>query len=127
MTKLVLIRGLPGSGKSTLAKLLHGFVHLEADMYFMRSGQYCYDASKISDAHGWCLFKAGQAISQRRNVVVSNVFARICEMDPYIELAARYGIQTNIVEAKGNFENVHHVPEDKIQLMKERWEVYNET
>ena len=37
--ELTIIRGLPGSGKSTLAQALvlgAGFVHYEADMYFLK-------------------------------------------------------------------------------------------
>lgn len=52
--KLVLIRGLPGSGKSTIARAMAAYEHYEADMYFEKGGEYCYDASKIKDAHEWC-------------------------------------------------------------------------
>jgi energy-coupling factor transporter ATP-binding protein EcfA2 len=55
-TELVLIRGLPGAGKSTMAKVLAlvGYEHFEADMFFVKDGTYCYDRTRIRDAHAWC-------------------------------------------------------------------------
>ncbi len=46
MKELFLLRGLPGSGKSTLAKSLSDS-HIEADMFFMKDGEYKFDGSKI--------------------------------------------------------------------------------
>jgi len=74
MSKLILIRGLSGSGKSTLAKQMKGVVHFEADMFFMKDGKYCYEPSRIKDAHAWCQSKTLRALRSGKDTVVSNTF-----------------------------------------------------
>jgi len=66
MKELLLLRGLPGSGKSTLAKLLGG-EHIEADMYFMKDGEYHFDGSKLKIAHEWCRNQASYLILSLKN------------------------------------------------------------
>ncbi len=119
--KLILIRGLPGSGKSTKAKVfgLIGYEHYEADMFFIRDGRYVYDASRIRDAHAWCQRMTREALAQGRRVVVSNTFTRLSELAPYLNMSD--GIR--VVEARGNWNNVHDVPPQTISRMAERWEV----
>jgi hypothetical protein len=58
-------------------------------------------------------------------IVVSNTFTLEWEMKPYFELAKVYGYKvfTIIVENRHNGKNVHEVPEDKIQMMKDRFEI----
>lgn len=122
--ELVLVRGLPGSGKSTIARNMEGYIHIEADMYFVRKNGYQYDPSKIKDAHAWCQKRAKDALSINKNVVVSNTFTRVFEMEPYFEMAKKYGANIRVIEAKGNYKNIHNVPEQVIALMKGRWEKY---
>jgi phenolic acid decarboxylase len=58
-------------------------------------------------------------------VVVSNTFTQEWEMEPYFEMARRYGyrVHTVIVENRHGGSNVHGVPEDKLEIMKNRFEV----
>jgi hypothetical protein len=58
-------------------------------------------------------------------VVVSNTFTQEWEMKPYIEMAERYGyrVHTLIVENRHGGNNVHGVPDDKLEIMKNRFEV----
>jgi predicted kinase len=125
MKGLYLLRGLPGSGKSTLAKSLGG-KYAEADQYFMEDGEYKFNTSKIKDAHAWC-----QDIvhSYLRNgvekVIVSNTFTQEWEMESYYKLAEQYGyrVYSLIVENRHGGVNVHGVPGDKLEQMKNRFEI----
>ena len=122
--ELLLIRGLPGSGKSTMAKeyAKAGYVHCEADQYFEVNGQYRFDASKLSAAHADCLQRAIAALDAGYPVVVANTFTRRWEMEPYVKAAKIRGVNVRIVEATGNWPNVHGVPEYAVERMRARWE-----
>lgn len=122
--ELVLIRGLPGSGKSTMARgaMFDDFEHYEADMFFELGGEYCYDSSKIRDAHEWCQRETFKALSNGKSVVVSNTFTRRFEMYPYFDMAKTFGIEPRIMEANGSWPNVHGVPAKVVDMMRQRWE-----
>lgn len=124
MNTLLLIRGLPGSGKSTLAKeyVAIGWEHYEADMYFMQNGTYNFDASKLHQAHKWCQRKTREALELGKNVVVSNTFTTHKEMKEYKDLAGELGVKLEVLTATGNYNNVHNVPQDKLDQMKARWQ-----
>jgi predicted kinase len=125
MKELFLLRGLPGSGKSTLAKSLAG-CHVEADMFFMKGGEYKFDVSKLSEAHKFCQDKtASYMYTNWPRVVVSNTFTQEWEMKPYFEMAEKYGyrVYSLIVENRHGGVNEHGVPEEKLEQMKNRFEV----
>ena len=130
--ELVLIRGLPGSGKSTMAKSMAGYMHYEADMYFMQeshSGRefYHFDASKVHFAHAWCM-KATEdvmAMGFDEDVIVSNTFTTEKELKPYLELAKEYNyrVVSLVVENRHGNESIHGVPEETMQKMERRFSV----
>ena len=122
---MFIIRGLPGSGKSTLAKTMCAnktYVHIEADHFFCnpKTGEYEFDYRNLKKAHKWCQKKCLAMLSVGKNVIVSNTFIRIWEMQPYMDM----GVPFNIIECKCNFKNIHNVPSYTIQKMSERWEQY---
>ena len=126
MKELFLLRGLPGSGKSTLAKTLGGN-HYEADMYFMTpSGKYEFNPASLRRAHEWCqdLVLMDMVKSEQR-IVVSNTFTQEWEMKPYLDMAqARgYRVHTLIVENRHGGINEHGVPADKLEQMRNRFEI----
>jgi predicted kinase len=127
--ELYIVRGLPGSGKSTFAKTLvkKDYCHKEADMFFVdRDGNYNFNPSQIKDAHKWCQDEIEFVMKYDHSpLVVSNTFTQEWEMQPYIELANKYGyrVTTLIVENRHGGTNVHGVPADKLEQMKERFEI----
>lgn len=120
--ELVLIRGIPGSGKTTLARAMAGFEHFEADMFFEGpDGSYNYDRAKIRDAHDWCKRKTREALLKGRRVVVCNTFRQFREMEPYFAMAKAVGIETQVLEATGQWQNIHGVPDEMVERMRQRW------
>jgi predicted kinase len=127
MKELFLIRGCPGSGKSSLAKSIGG-VHYEADMFFINpeTGVYEFVPSNIKHAHEWCKINVryGMAHDTER-IVISNTFTQEWEMTEYNDLAKEYGytVYSLICENRHGGVNEHGVPEDKLEIMKNRFEV----
>ena len=130
MKTLYIVRGVPGSGKSTFAKSIGG-IHIEADQFFMMNGKYNFDITKIKLAHKYCQnqteawMKTDGTQVNNNKIVVSNTFTQEWEMEPYFKLAEKYGYKTFslIVENRHGGVNEHGVPEDKLELMKTRFEV----
>lgn len=126
MKELFLLRGVPGSGKSTLANSLGG-VWVEADQYFIdEDGIYKFDATKIKLAHGWCQLRTEHGMEDNvSKIVVSNTFTMEWEMQPYYDLAKKYGyrVYSLIVENRHGGVNEHNVPQETLKKMKQRFEV----
>jgi predicted kinase len=129
--ELFLLRGLPGAGKSTMAKSLGG-EFVEADRYFMKYGNYEFDATKLGEAHAWCreqvknwmeVDNAGYGVNR---IVVANTFTQDWEMKPYYDLAKEYGymVFSIVVENRHGGKNVHNVPDEAIDRMRKRFEIY---
>jgi predicted kinase len=117
---ITIIRGIPGSGKTTLARAMvergDADVFVEADMWFDENGGF--DPANLSTAHAWCLSEAERHHRAGRHVIVSNTFTRRWEMAPYLALDR----SARIVEATGRYQNVHGVPQWKVDQMAARWE-----
>lgn len=136
---LYLVRGLPwpGSGKSTFAKKLVDvdFLICEADKYFIdkTTGEYKFDPTKLKEAHKWCQEQVETYMKDSsshpmlgfyKEIVVSNTFTQKWEMDPYFEMAQKYGYKTfvMVIENYHGGKNTHGVPEDKLEVMRNRFE-----
>jgi predicted kinase len=127
---LILCRGVSGAGKTTFAKTLGG-IHIEADQYFIDGeGNYKFDGSKIKLAHEYCRAQTeawmqtkGDQVSTNK-IVVSNTFTQLWEMEPYFEMAKRHGYKvfSIVVENRHGGTNVHEVPEEKLEQMRNRFE-----
>jgi predicted kinase len=123
MKNIILFRGLPGSGKSSLAETLCKST-FSADMFFEQNGGYDFDATKLPQAHKWCKEQVEQAMVDEVEIIgVANTFTTDWEMETYFELAEDYGyrISTVIVENRHGSTNVHGVPTEALERMKNRF------
>jgi len=124
MKILYIVRGIPGSGKSTFANSL-GCPVFEADMYFMKDGEYKFEADKLKLAHNWCKLRVEHSMEDDLpKIAVSNTFTQEWEMEAYYKMAKQYGytVFSVIIENRHGGVNEHGVPEDKLQMMKDRFE-----
>jgi len=128
MTKyLFIVRGIPGSGKSTFAEQLAPTAQIcTADDYHMNDGKYEWKPENVGKAHGWCQSKVDSLMSgDITPVVVANTSTTMKEMKPYYDLAEKYGYQVHsiVVENRHGGINVHEVPEETLEKMKNRFEI----
>ncbi len=130
---LILLRGIPGSGKSTLGDIILQTTQqqnpdvLSADNFFIdEKGNYNFDATKLKEAHNLCQQKCAERMRlEFSKIVVANTFTEQWEMEPYFEMAKEWGytVFTVVVENRHGGENQHGVPEDKLEIMRNRFEI----
>jgi predicted kinase len=133
MTKLTLIRGLPGSGKSTLGFELvknnwklnnEKSVLLECDMYLTIKGEYIFDPKARIEGHTWVQNSAKVFLDNGYHVVVTGTLTRKWEIMPYKRMADEVGCEFEVYTCTGNYGSIHNVPEETIQAMRDRWEIW---
>ena len=124
--ELYILRGLPGSGKSTIAESLGGY-NLEADTYFTDDdGEYNFDPSKLPEAHKWCQSMVEELMTENvERIILSNTSTQEWEMRPYVDMAEEngYSVFSLIVENRHGGNNIHGVPSESIERMKNRFEI----
>jgi predicted kinase len=122
MKTMFLLRGLPGSGKSTLSEQLSEIV-CEADMYFMRNSEYQFDMNGLPAAHFWCRSRCEAFMQNGEDtIVVSNTLTSNKELEPYIEMAEKYGyrVVSVVVENRHGNKSIHDVPDETMNKMEAR-------
>ena len=126
---LYLVRGVPGSGKSTLANKISNNVCEADEFFYLETGTYKFDGSKLKLAHEFCRSKCEYYMksicndeSDDNSIAVENTFTRKWEMKPYYELAEKYDFSVVEIICNGNFSNLHGVPPEKIKIMRNRFE-----
>jgi hypothetical protein len=131
---LIILRGLPGSGNSSFANLMWpSAVICEADEFFYdEDGIYRFDASKLGWVHKSCQQKVEDMMFDNydnpesfKQIVVSNTSTTEKELQPYLDLASRFGysVVSLIVENRHGGLNEHGVPSDKLDQMRNRFNV----
>lgn len=126
---LYLIRGLPGSGKSTFASTLSRLYdcdHWEHDQYlYTDEGEYVWTESRMAYAYRQCLRDTEATMERGEPVVVSNVFPTAKSLKNYRKLAEKYGYQVTyiVVENRRGGVNIHDVPQEALDNMREAFQV----
>jgi hypothetical protein len=131
---LFLVRGLPGSGKTSFATAIwNDYAVCETDKFFYdKEGNYNFDPTKLKEAHTWCKNEVESKMIEHQNnqqyypeIAVSNTFTQEWEMEDYFKLAEKYGykVVSLIIENRHGGQNVHGVPKDKLQMMKNRFQI----
>lgn len=96
-SRVIILSGIPGSGKSTYSKQFLGATICSADQYFMRTGTYKFDPSKLGEAHGSCLKKFIEACQGRGTIIVDNTNTSAMEIAPYFAVAQAYVLPVELV------------------------------
>jgi hypothetical protein len=146
MKVLYIVRGLSGSGKSSLGDALTNPIFddsvelpegqrcapqawkkhfYSADDYFTdKQGNYNFDPNKLADAHADCFSNVEIAMTKGyiNKIAVCNTFSQKWEARPYFKLAKKYDYSPFVLECQNTFKNVHGVPQETIDAMRERWE-----
>lgn len=143
---VIIMRGVSGGGKSTFAKRLASGrppsngeqLHLllreaseidvraifSADDFFIEKGVYCFDRSRIGEAHADCLYRFVEFVRPDEDgvceklAIVDNTNTTVGELAPYAAVAKAYGHEVHVVEVHlgndaavvGQKRNVHGVP-----------------
>lgn len=127
---LIIVRGLPGSGKSTLCALLaeNGrYPVFSVDDYFTdASGHYSFRFNDNHKAYSHCKERCLKAMEDTvPRIFLDNVFSMDWEMQPYLEMAARYGYRVHVLTAENyhNGNNVHGVSREQLEKMAAKFKV----
>lgn len=91
-----------------------------------KEGVYDWKPEKVKESHSWCQNMVGSWMScGEERIVVSNTFTQEWEMKPYYDWASEFGykIFSLVVENRHNGVNSHHVPEETLVKMKDRFEI----
>lgn len=126
---LYLITGPSGAGKTTRAKELmrqKGIKHhYEADMLMLdRNGNYVFNPRKLKECHNWCQKATERAMQLNEAVIVSNTMTTKWEAQPYIDMAKKNGYSINIEHLTTEYKNIHDVPQEVVEKMKNRREFF---
>ena len=131
MKKLYIVRGVSGAGKSEFALdlasgLSSSIIHAADDFFVDAEGDYNFDASLLGLAHHECRTAVEKSlVNDVTNVFVCNTFTQEWEMSAYVKMAERYGyrVVSLIVENRHGSENMHGVPSETLQKMKDRFQI----
>jgi len=130
MNILVLMQGASGSGKSTMAETIKAMleavgqeVHIcSTDDQFGVGADYKFDPTKIAEFHVKNQKLARHHLEWGASVIVDNTNTQAWEAKPYVLMAEELGLKWFVVRCNGRFNNVHGVPPDKVEQMRNRCE-----
>lgn len=100
---------------------------LSIDSYFTNAkGEYDFKFDENHKAYKQCEQKTEEALKLNKpKVFVDNTFTLDWEMEPYFELAKKYSYQLHVltVENYHNSGNIHHVSDEQLKKMAEKYKV----
>ena len=137
---MIIIRGLSGCGKRTIADLFCDAdndndlrIAISANDYFYNDDdEFEFDASKLKEAHHWCLQEAEVCAMQGYElIVVHNSFTRQWEVEPYFHIAKTNGYRVSVLsmydgglnDMQLSERSTHKVPLYSIRNQRKRWEL----
>lgn len=126
---LILVCGAQGSGKSTLADKIKNIIPnskvFENDMFvYNTANEYEWSPEKAKEAAKKCYREVSKAISEGYSVVVANTFTYAKYRNQYIQLAKNHKIEYFLVQLLGKFNNLHGVPQDKVEITRQNFEAF---
>ncbi len=130
MNILIIMQGPSGSGKSTVANTIKNMLVVlghpcricSTDAQFEVDGVYKFDPSKIGVYHACNQKLTKDSLLRGESVIVDNTNTQAWEAKPYVQMAQELGIEVFFVSCHGRFENIHGVPADKVEAMRNRCE-----
>ncbi len=122
---LYLVRGVPGSGKTTFANEICNKVVSADDYHYDEEGFYRFQIKNMAAAHRYCQEKTRTIMETGKDVAVANTSTTKKELKPYYDLAEEFGytVYSIIVENRHGGVNVHNVPAETLEKMKNRFDV----
>lgn len=99
--KMFIMVGVPGSGKSHKAREIQqeqGGLILSTDSIFECGAHYLWTPTCLREAHLVNLCKTKVALSRGLSVIIDNTNITQWQRQPYIDLAAEFGIEYELVE-----------------------------
>jgi len=130
----ILMRGYAGGGKSYKAEQLakeYDAVLCSADDYWIKSGKYVFDPSKLGAAHQECYDKFVTAIRKGKNVIIDNTNLDARSVEKYLDFISKnkskeyavcvYSVNHNdlatAISHRSNRDDGKNIPEDRIKAM----------
>lgn len=123
---LYVMQGASGSGKSTISEMIcrslpKCVIHSTDDL-FWEGEKYNFRPEKLSEYHAINLERTKSALDDGYSVIVDNTNILRWQCKKYVEYAVAKGIAVVFIRVTGQFQNVHGVPDEKVQWMRDNME-----
>lgn len=121
MPTLHIFRGLPGSGKSTQARKLAaelGAIFIEADMFHVSDGTYCFNIRRARDVCRDMPHLIGVFTAYGMDIVYAGVLPTEKAIHHIADPCHSWGYDIRITTCREEYGNIHSVPNDVLESMR---------